>query len=442
MLLLNIVRASKAYPMYFTTFSDMKGNLTWTVGTGNIAIPFATVEGKAQSGSAGVYSVAPNGSLSSNPIYSVALSNTKDFLQGMFTPVTPDVLYSYWQQGWPRELLLYLFVGRIEHEINNPEIKLDDDPDNRAIFENFRKEVHDIAWREEKDTCEFVSNTPEDDIGPEIDAKLLSTANLKNLVKAQEAKLKLEKKEEGKNYQLTAPQEDEYFLKCPCKANDANRRKYQLYSFASTKPKGDEKSVGGKVKVTIDPITHKTMLTITVDTGPTDTGPFEVSAETKFAGGYDYESINDVKNDDSVIVGFTGKDTKKVATSVSKSTRVMLLRSPEAMLYYLGEIMRFRAFTGESPFTMAYPYPSQCKERPIELFTARQLAYRSEKDSPVVVNHEGLAYIIPRPVPDQQCPITDESMHVLSLMSLLIAKQQSASQLPPPTGVTTSIGGK
>ena len=43
MLLLNIVRASKRRPMYFTGFNLLRGSLSYNFQTGNIAIPFGNI---------------------------------------------------------------------------------------------------------------------------------------------------------------------------------------------------------------------------------------------------------------------------------------------------------------------------------------------------------------------------------------------------------------
>src|SRR6185503_3403286 len=52
--------------------------------------------------------------LSKNPTFSLAVLDTQEFMRGFLTPLGKDTLNYFWTQGWPRELLLYLLVQRVE----------------------------------------------------------------------------------------------------------------------------------------------------------------------------------------------------------------------------------------------------------------------------------------------------------------------------------------
>jgi len=330
-------------------------------------------------------------------------------------------------------MLLNLFVGRITYEdtqeINNPLCG----SGKECGFDEFKKEVHDISWNK----CEFVTQMPEVDVGPPLEDS--KAKDLRGLVETQKAKLDLSKTDDS--YQLSSPQEVQYFLKCSPTGKYPELGKFDYYySFSGATPESVRKTKTGEVKKVCK---ENKAIIVTVDGNDLD---FDATDAT-FAGGYN--GIGDVEEGDRVIVGYREKKTtaigntanaEKIATSVSRSTRVMLLRSPEAILYYLGEIMRVRTKTNEAPLvSMEYRYPEKCQTQPVELFSARKGDAGPEGKPPVRVKYENENYVIPYVNPDQMCT-SDESMHVLSLMSLLIAKQQSASQLPAPVGVTTTIG--
>lgn len=63
MLLLNIVRASKRRPMYFTGLNLVHGSMTYGLQTGSLTIPFGKFGGGVGSGSFnGAYSIVPSAS--------------------------------------------------------------------------------------------------------------------------------------------------------------------------------------------------------------------------------------------------------------------------------------------------------------------------------------------------------------------------------------------
>lgn len=344
MLLLNIVRASKRHPMYITTLTNIKGSVSYGLQTGSINIPFAKF-GKGPS-SNGLYSLAPNASYATNPLFDIAPLSTKEFVRGFLSPISPETVYDYWQQGWPREMVLYLFVRGIKYKD-----RYDRNCPTADSFQNFQATIKDIVAKE----CQLEKKDADEAIGPELKKKVLS-ADVKNLVEIQKAGLKLVPGEHD-TYQLKAPKTD-YFINCRTKT-------FQLW--VDTKPPKDD---SGRLR-------------------KSTTEPFE-----------------------------------------------MYLRSPEEILYYLGEIMRYH----EKKKQLALKDSEKCEDMDI-LFSARK-ATEEDTNPSVTVDYEGTKYVIPQsPLFEDKCP-DDRSMHVLSLVSLLISKQQSAAEIPPPTGVVTTIGGK
>jgi hypothetical protein len=353
MLLLNIVRASKRHPMYFTVLNDVKASMVYTLSTGPAYIPLGKFG--SNPGSTSLYSIAPNATYTTNPLFDVALLNSKDFVRGMLESVKPDTFDYYWQQGWPKEMLLYLFIHRIQkgrHTYkNNP---FDE------TFGDFQKEIERIADNE----CDLVvTEVPPGLIGPEITAEL-AAADLQKLIELHKAGLTLtpaqKTREKIATYQLKSLKQGEYAIECRT---------------------GRDGNVSARYKVLPD------------------------------------------------------SPVQNVADRTAEAN--IYLRSPETILYYLGQILRAEKIADDK--IAKPPKLKGGKDRPCEpwLFVAREAG--AEDTNPfVAVDYEGTKYVIPRTDSEKLCP-EDLSTYVLSLVSLLTAKQ-SASDLPAPTGVVTTIG--
>jgi hypothetical protein len=63
--------------------------------------------------------VTPSVDYVQNPTFDVNVLSNQEFMKGFTSPCTKDLLAYYWEQGWPPEFLLYLFV-------HNVDVKLDD----------------------------------------------------------------------------------------------------------------------------------------------------------------------------------------------------------------------------------------------------------------------------------------------------------------------------
>lgn len=352
MLLLNIIRASKRHPMYFTVLNDVKASMAFTV-QGGMYLPIGKF-GSNTSGS-GLYTLSPSASYTTNPLFDVALLNSKEFVRGMLEPVQPQTFDHFWQQGWSREMLLYLFVRRLEvgERVyrNNP---FSED------FGDFEKEVEHIAH----DDCDLtVSELPADLIGPEIKAEV-AAADLQKLIELHKAGLMLSpaKHTDGKvdTYQIRSVRQGEYAIECKANAASPHPMRYMIRS----------------------------------------------DAQARTASGH-------------------------------KDVNTIFLRSPETMIYYLGEIVRAERAADLKIARPPIVRGSKDKKCETRLFVARE-AVAADENPFSAVEYDGTTYVIPRVDSDRACP-ESASTYVLSLVSLLTSKQ-TAADLPAPVGIVTSIG--
>jgi hypothetical protein len=349
MLLLNVVRASKRRPMYFTGFNLLRGSMSYSFDTGNMTVPF----GKIGTGLNGAYSLAPSVSYSASPSFDLIVWDTKEFTAGIMTPVTMDTVYYYLMNlGWPKELLLHLLVERMEmYNDGTISATYDNNPGNKAKFESFQAKLRDLL------KCKFVIRERYEPIGPKLQAKELT--DLQQLMEIHKAGLKLNSVTEGNNewYQLSSKKTD-YFYSC----------------------NAEDKSEGNTYRIA------------------------------------------------------DGKGHNLPGNDAKQEYRIFL-RSPEGILYYLGEILRAEVDKGYVPMIEV------CESRPpVPLFVVNK---SSDKDNlPVVsVDYEGSKYSIPGNLatdPADGCS-GDRSMQVLTFVSQLIAGQKAGMNVPV-TGAVTAVG--
>ncbi len=410
MLLLNIVRASKRSPMYFTSISQFTGNETYTLGTGSITIPFGRM-GAATS----AYSLAPTGTFSTTPQVSIAVWDKKDFLAGMYKPLNLGIVQYYWQEGWQPAILLNLFVRTMKIQkkpsknerqrtsqlsvsgsLDNPESYTPPtDKQNREALAFQQYSTFQGNLRKYSD-CELVSEKEKTPIGPKIvlqnytgnvpkkglrNELVAKVAELKDIADgAKKAGLILEPTKEHDGYQIYKEETDYYFMR-----NGNKIAKVVAEDGSIHEPDGER--------------------------------------------------------------------------SVDLDTIYVILRSPEEMLYYLGELTRADAKPDGDIATITLPCGKKvplfiaCKAEDIVKIN-KKIDIQNEKNpkAPQIAEIDpdkpffaavgygqnkikNPTYVIPRLKSDNDewgCD-ADNSMHILSLISLLIDKQKSAAEAPTTT---------
>jgi hypothetical protein len=353
-MLLNVLRAKDRRPMHFTALGLMRGSFSLSA-TGSLA---ATI---------GRNPTAPFGlgagvSGSSGPSFDVAILNSKKFMSGILTPVRMAQIDYYWQQGWPKEILLHLFVEKIEikRKDNSTYDICYNSPSNSTELEKFQSKLRQLNLR--------IASTNPTAYGP---------AMTKPLPPRVIAKLG-ELKDKG------------LFLK-PVVGGQ-----YQLFSAGS--------------KVFCETKTEDERLR------PSSEFPCDAKAGEK-----------------PISLAETPKDVpsqKRPLTAKStKDTIVFHIRSPQGILFYLGEIVRLYE---DDRKIEPIVEKGRSKSRFI-LFFAQRRASRAA--SQLTVRYLGQAYSIPARGPG---PVNHRtvSMQVLSLLTQLTALHRESDELPTTRAVT------
>ena len=111
-MLLNIVRAMQRQPMHFTSLSALHGNVTLSAGiSAGATLPSLAVE---RGGGGETYSPSISASVSTNPSFDIAINDSQEFYQGFLHPIEPATVAHFLDDGWPSDLITYLLVRRVE----------------------------------------------------------------------------------------------------------------------------------------------------------------------------------------------------------------------------------------------------------------------------------------------------------------------------------------
>jgi len=142
---LNLVRASHDYPLSFTTISQVTPSMTNTssLGLPNFLLgpPISFIKPTAAAGSTaftpsvfspgrdvifGNTTASDTTAVSSN--FNVATQETSAFYEGFLRPIDLQVLDYFIRQGYPRELLYWLFADTVELKIRGRTLGMRYDP--------------------------------------------------------------------------------------------------------------------------------------------------------------------------------------------------------------------------------------------------------------------------------------------------------------------------
>lgn len=111
--LLNVVRASQRHPLEFTAIvnatggAQASGSLGLNVSSVGLTVPFAADAVRT-------YSASPNVSVQSSQNFVVQILDSQEFVSGILKPLDMKTIDYYLQQGFPRGVMLYLIIDRIE----------------------------------------------------------------------------------------------------------------------------------------------------------------------------------------------------------------------------------------------------------------------------------------------------------------------------------------
>lgn len=172
-LLLNIIRAAKDRPRYFTGIREVTGSFTYSSNSGGLQIPFGPKAVES-------YAISPSIGYSNSPTFSVSVLDTKEFTSGILSPVNMQTVKYFWDTGLPHSLLMHLFVRKMEIA-DSPTSKevLENAPDNPKKSKAFSKEVDELLMTGLSITSVDLNNL----VGPKLALK--DVQNIDHVLKAK-----------------------------------------------------------------------------------------------------------------------------------------------------------------------------------------------------------------------------------------------------------------
>ncbi len=401
MLLLNVIRAKDRLPMYMTGISSLNGNFSTSLSAGSgvsnthsrqrepSVVDTLTRGATASLGTA----------VSANPSFSLAVLDTQEFMRGFLMPIPMDMLGYYWSQEWPRALLLYLLVQRVEIEFPNGGIQVLRNYPNSASTElkdlkTFGCTLRDFLARNPR----FEAKALRQDVGPPLSEAAFN--DVTKLIQVSRDGYELSRDSGQSSYQLRKIQTEKHFALNDKPSYDKNTTDFPDAKYVKSCEDADPISAAAP------------------PSGDAKTG--------KLAG--EQEPYQQAAAAGMIRVQLTGL-----------KSLTLVLRSPEALLYYLGELARL-ANRKEFP-----KIPYICIQNRFQpLFVA--LPSGRCQGSQVEVNGAGGKFSVPAASEDtiaksycdegdiriddaNQCD-AGRSMQALRLVSQIMSMQKSAKDLP------------
>jgi hypothetical protein len=405
MLLLNVIRAQDSYPLYLTDASKVTGTVKAGISLG-LKIPLV------HAGSTNDYFGMPAVEYSSSPSMDVGLLNSNDFMAGFLTPIPTELFYYYWDQGWGAEFLLYLLVLRVD------EFEVKGAPDKPRLKESLRNQ-------------------------PDLDDSSLTDLRkfagwVHQLVK------------DGRP--LICPQDNEgAALGPPFAIKDLGALQFLMPALKEGFSLSPAAEVKGSVPAAAEgrwqlKQPKRTFFLATAGQCPTD-----IAAAT-------IEAIASPSNQTTGPLPRSFAQAHVAAKIGGPNIYRLTLRSPEGMLYYLGQLTRLENRAGQALLIHACDANTGCGGKPgvapplTPLFVALDRKQHGACNSIIWVRSlDGSDYLIPKDGPDPRSigpadePLqladvsglcaTGQSMHALTLLSQLIGLQKSVKDTPTTSTV-------
>jgi hypothetical protein len=156
-ILLNIVRASRAEPLNFVAFAKIGGTTSTSMGVG-LPTFFVGPDRALNQKQLTIGNNTLNASVGANSNFDIAILENRDFYSALLTPVDEVTLNFFERQGYPRELLFWLFADSVRITYNGKTAEFRNEPSDekscefvpqRRCFVNYVDAAIDTGFRVE-----------------------------------------------------------------------------------------------------------------------------------------------------------------------------------------------------------------------------------------------------------------------------------------------------
>ncbi|WP_157270039.1 hypothetical protein [Azohydromonas aeria] len=376
LLALNIARAALRMPMHFTQVSAVR-SAPYGFGLG---VPGLGAEFGLGGDAASTLLLRP--SLSGTQNVDVTVLNEQDFFRGITTPLRPALLLYYLDQGWPRSVVLPMFVQSIEFfdEGNRLQERVRNSPTGGPEFERFTALLASLfhCQIEGASTGEFVYYTAPLPGERLRDVAAAAAARTAGLVPVAGGKVVNSAEEAAGGFSLAADNGE------------------LSLSMVNQPGSGDCERLKFKTGAARDQARE---VSATVATSRAGVERPEGQARAPAAG------------------------AGAGAASPQRVNARLVLRSPEAMVYYLGEIARVQNETGRP---VRFPN-SASRDADFVLFDMPTAA--APVREAFRFDYQGSTWHVPAYAPDNR------SVHALSLLTQILGLQNRGTTSPATANV-------
>lgn len=391
LLLLNVARANRGEGLTYTGISEMRGNFTLNA-QGQFTVPFG---GAAESN----FIFSPSGFYRTNPSIQIRPLSTKEFQRAIASDIAPATFLLLWERGWPKEVLLHLLVEKVVLSI-----KATIPPDTACPIDG------GANWSPAPEADIYVcvfENDPDESTTFRAFQRFLQQAKLRPYTHSIK----------GKRVGPAVMEKDLWKLKLVAEAHDGELR-------IQEDPPGQYylKSAGRK-EVRFSPEVGFSIM-VGVEEKPVAVGVISRTIDKK--------------------------DKFDVAPNAEKVTATVHLRSPQGMIYYLGELVRAQKGRTQVAYQRIYG-PKACKTD-VETTIGHKdasvdpclvplfVAWMGEGAAELAVEHRGERYFVPAGKANGRY-IAGQSLLVMALVVQLFDMNTSRKDLPATQTVITTGGG-
>ncbi|WP_298232464.1 hypothetical protein [uncultured Azohydromonas sp.] len=370
LLALNVARAVNRMPMHFTQVSAVRP-APYGFGLG---VPGVGAEFSLGGDAANLLTLRP--SLNGSPNVDITVLNEQDFFRGITTPLKPALLLYYLDQGWPMSILLPLFVQSIEFfdEAGQLRERVRNAPGS-AEFQRFTDLVATLFHCEIAGTStgEFVYYSGRLDGSQLKDPVGAAAAKNAGLLPVAGGKVVTQEQDAANGFMLAADNGDLALTM----VNKPDSTACDQYKFKTAQDQAREVS--------------STVATTRAGVGR------ETPAEQAEAAG-------------------------TAAANAAKLSARLVLRSPEAMVYYLGEVVRWQNLNRRP---LLFP-DGPTRERDFMLF---DMPTADPGRTVFKFDYQGETYHVP------PYASGNRTVHALSLLTQIIGLQNRGTTSPATANV-------
>lgn len=439
LLLINILRASERRPRHFTGIGagSISQQLGLNLGPAALTRLKSVTDGKLTNGKNRGLSIG--GSITTTPRIDIGALDSKGFVTGLLTPIDNKTILHFANQGWAMEFLALMIIRELEIEgqvlLNTP---------GEETFAAFQRVVRQLVAANLRFKTSVPTQPPKESLGPPIRAQ--DAASLEFRAMAAQAGLTVwQDPESSEVYAYKAPARQYYWTFDPCalpgaRKSDSSSEAQNLSIFGTSVDKNILK-VDVLLQGMLTNLAHDSLEEINVSGSFTDHP--EISELRKSLESGSAENVCDTlesfemgkatETDKTTLAQIEALREKRltgirisIGTTTASTKISATIRSPESMIYYLGQLHRQQQHKNEQKQAITYRHAGKS----LTLFELHLGDSVSQSD----FEYGGKRYHV-------SSDENDRTLATLGFLQLVIGLQKDAADLPVSSAVNV-IGGR